>query len=1129
MRRMRVPSPAGSTFVELLVAISIIAIALMVMLTQISISFREASISEQRAFAYRKAMEIMAEVQNGVERGDLPDSASLDKMADKAHNLTLTVLADDSGNPLEPDHPMSGNGMRLGNWEWSRLIEVETPDKQPQLRYVRVKVFRWRDSGSWELQATVGAMIAVTAAPFQSNEFYDVYVLAIAEAPSLWLPMPVARSLLESARLDLQTIDNGLKMRLHWITKLGYGRDPAYLPYLNTQLTADQAAPSVYWYPGRLAGVGEMALYSAELLGGRVRTDDGVQHDYDATTNPLPHAIADEFNQCMRLPEARALFEQRVAAGLESTDAPPLQILLEDMWRDPNRYRNAIFLNLHGPGLPMPPLRNYSDAAKDPVSHPGVRVVTHPERLWTMRDAFDWHVAENPVFRVYAYKTDPDVGPAVLDDPITVQIMGVDVSANVNGASAADFLQIRRLRGGIDSATGLATGTNRDYLPFDEAVTHAAAAQPYEMSYEVGYVAGPPSYTWIKLYNTPLVMPPVAGKGLDPSERLYGMEYIPSPIQSGVDAFKRDLAFTGAVGPRNTARWEIELPKRLLDPTFPNGFGSNDDQQVTVVTRIGSDLTTGTMWPVAHQPHNISKTYTWWLPSTAGIPFTERYQLLGDPRHNPYMDLVANGAAFAHGYNWHFDDLHESLYDASVKWPCLDDARLQDGFGAGVSADAPRMLQMLRTALQTCGGIFVNPCGPVAQSLLLGGEIALPGPTPGLLPTPVTVHGDFVGEGSSVAIDTVSPMVSGSAVLAGKQVVIGSGADPFWSQSWLGELCPDSSYADWLANGNLPTGSVPGTFHREPRSEAFLPRLPAGTSFAHPSASTMGLAGAVALLDTGTLASTFLPQEEQENPITHITAEAQAIASATGDELPPDMPCAWPFSLTGQFPGTLPYFGYTTSYPKTTSTLLEEYYNGNGTLTGAGAIACEAPSSLATAFFCLLGLTPTTPAQHAATAMEALMLGMRTFHRAGESSVPGRITQLPLVEIIEPESGMTFTDPSQVHLRWKTTFLRFDGNSYTSNYAPGFSEPEDDLEYSILYSRDEGETWFDALTSQPTQAEHRPTTGLLLDAGTGPEQYWLPTPAASYVGAEYLLRVECYHKTRRAHLSSHQVRIMLTR
>ena len=59
--RMRPPvrTQRGSTFVELLVAISIIGVALMVMLTQISISFREASVSEHRAFAYRKAMEMM--------------------------------------------------------------------------------------------------------------------------------------------------------------------------------------------------------------------------------------------------------------------------------------------------------------------------------------------------------------------------------------------------------------------------------------------------------------------------------------------------------------------------------------------------------------------------------------------------------------------------------------------------------------------------------------------------------------------------------------------------------------------------------------------------------------------------------------------------------------------------------------------------------------------------------------------------------------------------------------------------------------------------------------------------------------------------------------------------------------
>src|SRR5690606_11835021 len=132
----------------------------------------------------------------------------------------------------------------------------------------------------------------------------------------------------------------------------------------NASTSAAAEAPWVYWYPGSLPS--GTTLFQAGAIGGRVRTESGVLNGYDATTNPHPHAVADQWNHCSRLPEARALFEQRVADGVEDPAAPPLQLLLEDLHASPERLRNAIFVNLHGEAMPFPPLRNYSDAARAP-------------------------------------------------------------------------------------------------------------------------------------------------------------------------------------------------------------------------------------------------------------------------------------------------------------------------------------------------------------------------------------------------------------------------------------------------------------------------------------------------------------------------------------------------------------------------------------------------------------------------------------------------------------------------------------------------------------------------------------------------------------------------------------------
>lgn len=1121
----------GTTFVELMVAISVVAVALMVMLSQISISCRETSINEDRAFAYRKAMAMLTEVQNGVERGDIPRVEDLDALADLTdYNPNLTTLASADGVPFAPDHPMSGNIRRQGQWRWGRILEVATLPMQSNLRYVKARVFRRRDTGTYDQLALSGALVSLHATAYQPTQHLDLYLLAIDAAPSLWLPLGSAQALIDSARVEMQTIENGLKLRPHWITKLGYGRDPSYVPFVNAEAAADAAAPAAYWYPGLIDGAAP--LFAPEAFSGRVRTESALLHDYDATANPSPHAVADQFNHCLRAPQARALFEARVAAGLESADAPPLQVLLEDLWTDPERYRNAIFVNLHGSGLPLPPLRNYSDAAKEPTAHPGVRVVAHPAKLWTRRDPTDPLASEQLALRLYAYKTDPDIGPALLNDPITLQIMGVDLTQDVNGSGSGSGsgppLQIRRLPGGVSPLTGLTIGLDRGYGPFAAAPDQGGLLLPFEMSYEVGYVGGASPYTWIKLYHTPLVAPPVLGKGLPVDQRLYGMEYVPSPVVAGA-GFACDLNTVGA-GAKNTARWEILLPPRVFDPSFAGGFGGNADRMLTVVTRIGEDFTTGTAWPVAHQPHNVSTTYAWWTAAPAAVPATERFQFQGDPRHNPYLDLVADTSAFAHGYNWHFDDLREPLVDATPNWPCLDEDRLQDGFAAGMVADAPRLLQLLRGGLQTSGGIFVNPAGPVAQALLLGGEIARPGATPGEMPSPVLLHGDFLGLLTPAPVDSVSPAMSASTV-QGRHVVVGTGSEPFWAMEWLGELCPDDLYSTWLQFGNLPTGAVPGTFHREPRSTAMLPRLPAGTDFDFPAGATLGLAGGVALFDAGTLAATTMQREEPPTSASTRTAATVAIMQATGDLLPETLPSGWPFADDLVFPGQLPYFGYTANYPKSVAQVLEQYYDFGDGKAAAGALAVEAPSLPQTAFFTVLGLSPATDAEHQTVGIASLMLGLRTFLRGGEPSVVGRIPQLPLVEVIEPVESAVLSNPSSMLLRWKTTFLRFDGQAYTTGYPAGFGEPESDLRYSVLYSLDEGETWRYVANAQLAVPERRPSEPSLLlpDAATGSESLLLQLPLEQYPGADYLFRVECYHAARQCHLSLHQVRVLITR
>src|SRR6185369_11899898 len=127
----------------------------------------------------------------------------------------------------------------------------------------------------------------------------------------------------------------------------------------------------------------------------------------------------------------------------------------------PQKYRNALVVNLHGELLPMPALRNYSDAAKDPLAAPEVRVVTHPEKLRTVRDPAG-AATEAARFRVYAYTT--NLAAPASQPTIELEVVGMDLT---NPATPAPDLRsdvlLQNLRGGV------VVGGNSVYQPFRPA------------------------------------------------------------------------------------------------------------------------------------------------------------------------------------------------------------------------------------------------------------------------------------------------------------------------------------------------------------------------------------------------------------------------------------------------------------------------------------------------------------------------------------------------------------------------------------------------------------------------------------------------------------------------------------
>ena len=54
--------------------------------------------------------------------------------------------------------------------------------------------------------------------------------------------------------------------------------------------------------------------------------------------------------------------------------------------------------------------------------------------------------------------------------------------------------------------------------------------------------------------------------------------------------------------------------------------GDAGDRVIAVETRLGTDLQTGTLWPVRNAPTNLSVAYTYFYADANDVPYSERYQ-----------------------------------------------------------------------------------------------------------------------------------------------------------------------------------------------------------------------------------------------------------------------------------------------------------------------------------------------------------------------------------------------------------------------------------------------------------------------------------------------------------------------
>lgn len=1363
----------GFSLVELLIAGTVVAIIGMAGVAYVARAAQSADFTKDTVFARQKAMSILSELRAYVEGGEGQVAADLDGFDDGISQQAALTIAPDPANPgqfVAPDQELSGNVADLGEWRWYRRITVK---KFPgvatrDLRICTVRMFRHRPSQALpgDQMAEVSSVVRTIGDSFPTTQVYDVYLLALENIPGWWVFMDSIKPFIDAMLGDLQARNPGLEYRVHWITESGYGRDELYAPYTNETRVSTDATPWAYFYPGRMpAGNASARYYVPGDIHARINVDGTAgpvfSNDYAASepyadangngvhdaaesftdvngdgawnvNNPVPYAMADQFNHCMRWYDENRRFTQRVAAGLETDDTPTWRLLLDRMIATPDKFHNAILMNLHGELLPMPAVRNYSDAARDPAAYPGWRVVAHPELLRPRRTTGSDLLSDAPRWRVYAYKTEfPGTTPLMTQQepftdvnkngvwdagepfqdwngdgaytaasvPVTISIPSNNCAGAPN-AAASPSLIIKRLKGGIDAdgngvadpyaafanasvypeawndangdgvrnraepyldlngngaydagepyqnldggtvrsaadetftdangdgiferaspadvytdtnangkwdaaepfwdanGDGVRNGPTVPVLPWrawnpavdnqnppSRAAYVAAYGEPYKdvnangvydaaepLLYDFngngvwdgGYtrgemwarvywdttsVPGVPQ-TVVELYGTPLYTPETAdGRGLDAGQRLYDLEYIPCPMintaSSSAPPFERDLYNATLDVPKNTARWTIELPLAQVRKGFETGPGLNNgdaaDRILTLEARIGFDKTTGRMWPTANHPENVSRAYSYLYNVATTVPFSERYQFQGDPRHCPYADLDRYGASFPNGYNWYFDNFNTSG-NAQAKWLAFDTTRMRALWEGRNQIDTPRFTSWLRAAIVKDEAIYTTLTGFSYYYLSVGGDVGYDSANG--YASSIPVDGTPYGVAGSRFEDTIANTAPGQRLVRsanGAAASIRSGGY-WWSKPWLGELYQDAAFAgQWMPWGNLraATGSAALTYQNVGRGQITTAQQPVGTALAASIARTQD-EGCTSVFNIGASGATFHHQYADGQTGT-LTGDGPQLAANYNFPIPTTAGISRPFGLATNGSGGDPdEFTYTTDYPRYTASNVVTFFNHQSGQTGSSLVRLVEPGASPRAGLIVVnGIDRTTESGSAFIARYALITLAHGFLAGGVSGT-GRVKQLPRVQIKYPTIVTELTNPVSIPIQWKVEWKRWDGLPYTSSYAASFAEAESDLAYVLSYSPDGGTTWVNMKDGTAVTPGRLPLNAAgvadpaktVSDAATGDETFTWNTPAASYPEGSYLIRIEAYRKTEVLHYAHHEEKIYVNR
>ncbi|MGV3522837.1 MAG: type IV pilus modification PilV family protein [Candidatus Sericytochromatia bacterium] len=400
----------GFTVIETLIAATVLSLSIASVSTLQSQVLQETRRNNDRAFATQKATQMFEELRSFVQSNrEEPLKSLQDYFSNGSDEFVPALTTEKRQDPsapnnrrrdmyIQPDDPLSGNQYfgSNGQWKYVRQVLVEPLSSDPNARHVTVKVW-YGDAGNRPINkerplATITGILKTNIDQTPPTEVFDMYILALENMPGWWVDVSTLRPIFDRTIDDLAARNPGLEIRKHYISRLGYGRDPFYTPFINTQDdTRDTAYPFVYFYPGNISESSTKPervreSYVDSLIAGRRRNDVSSQ-DFNifkaedafapnadnAGDNYRKYSMADQFNTILRYPEELAMYNRLNTEHLEANTGyskqplePSLRLLLEGMNTQSDSYRNSMLINLHGELVPLPPVRNYADPARVP-------------------------------------------------------------------------------------------------------------------------------------------------------------------------------------------------------------------------------------------------------------------------------------------------------------------------------------------------------------------------------------------------------------------------------------------------------------------------------------------------------------------------------------------------------------------------------------------------------------------------------------------------------------------------------------------------------------------------------------------------------------------------------------------